>query len=261
MKQFDFWEIANERIGRGLSFHCWQVDFDFNKNFDLITYVIDQLEIWPAKVDVYRHQMAREKIVRWNNKSDATFDGFDSIERIHVYSALPRRLSTMELAWRSFQIDRESSWAYFSGANEVVTLDLSLTIASRFMEAVKVGYGFSSIDKMDDCFLFHAGQPSSGLPDEQRARVDAHEQVKFLPPENPKSLAHRLLDVFELNILNPAHLEIDVKGVALKNWIGAGNHGTLRQVSGSAFAWIVPDEIRPAVREVLLKSACLVVPV
>jgi hypothetical protein len=150
-------------------------------------------------------------------------------------------------------------WIFFDGSPDFLTLDLSLRIIDRLLSKVTPKYGFSAFETMGRCYWFHAGQPTSGMSEAQHERVAAHDQIRHLEPHDPRSLARRLLDVFELNILNQNHLELSVNGIPLGKWIDEGNAGSLRQLKANVFAWFVPDDVRPVARDTLLRAGCLVV--
>ena len=262
----EFWEIANNRQVRGVSLHCWQDKFDFKKNLGTIAWAVDQLGLWPARVEIYHNQKSRAKVDRWKGKADANLDGFKSIEAVSVMSARRPKMETLDIALRSFHFiqsfyDPRRIKIYFEGCSDYLTFDLVDNVLGRLLNVVTPAYGFSAPETKGRCYWFHAGQPTSGMSDVQNERVNAHDQIRHLGPKSKESLANRLLDVFELNILNQSHLELEVAGTTLKDWIGSGNHGSLRQLKPGVFAWLVPDAIRPAIRESFLKAGCLTVPI
>jgi hypothetical protein len=258
----EFWERANKKEVRGVSLNGWQeTEFDFSKHIEMLTSVIDQLELWPARVEIYHGVKFKMKVCRWNNKAEAKLEQFNAIEAVSVISGLHPKLSRMDVALRSFHITRRQSWAFFDGSLDFMTLGLSAKILGILLKHITPTYGFSSRKEMGEAYWFHAGQPTGDLSEEQYARVDAHDQIKHVKEETGISLAHRLLDVFEMNILNPNHLQSKVGSVSLKQWISSGENGTLQQLKPNVYCWLVPDHIRPLVRDTLLKLGCLVVPV
>lgn len=56
--------------------------------------------------------------------------------------------------------------------------------------------------------------------------------------------------VYEVNLLNASHLELDVSGVKLGDWILQDrNNGVLERVSESIFVWVVQAESLNAINE------------
>jgi hypothetical protein len=260
----EFWELANKKHVRAVSLHGWQgEEFDFAKKLETITWTIDQLDLWPSRVEIYQDKKFRAKVCRWKNKSEANLDQFNSIRGVSIISGLRHKLSTMDFALRSIHLsnDRPWPWMYIQGGPDCLTLPLGMSIVSKLLKHITPTYGFSTYQEKEDSYWFHSGIPTGDLSEVQHARVDAHDQIKHVKKETKRSLAHRLLDVFELNIINPNHLEIQVGSMSLKQWIASGNNGTVQQLKPDVFAWFVPDHIRPQVRDTLLKSGCLVVPI
>ncbi len=71
-------------------------------------------------------------------------------------------------------------------------------------------------------------------------------------------VAGKLHDVYGLNVLSPSHLERTVEGRPLGDWISAGGRGELLTIKDEVFAWIVPDEVRPALRATLFNEGALI---
>lgn len=258
----DFWEQANKKEVRGISLHGWQGnEFDFPRKLETIVWTIDQFNLWPSRVEIYHDNKFKPKVCQWKNKSDVSLDQFESIRGVSIISGLRHNLSTMDFALRSIHLSNDRPWAYIQGGTEFLTMALGMTIVDKLLKHVTPTYGFSTIQEKENSYWFHTGQPTGDLSEEQHARVDAHDQIKHVKTETGQSLAHRLLDVFEMNIVNPNHFEILVERLTLKQWIVSGNNGILKQLKPEVFVWFVPDRIRPQVRETLLKAGCLVVPV
>ena len=56
--------------------------------------------------------------------------------------------------------------------------------------------------------------------------------------------------VYEVNLLNASHIELDVSGVKLGDWILQDrNNGVLERVSESIFVWVVQAESLNAINE------------
>jgi hypothetical protein len=71
-------------------------------------------------------------------------------------------------------------------------------------------------------------------------------------------LSGKLHDVYGLNVLSPRHLELQVEGQSLSEWIKSGERGELAVIKDDVFAWVVPDSVRPRVRRTLLGEGALI---
>ena len=144
---------------------------------------------------------------------------------------------------------------------DFLTIQLSLDIARQFLPFMTPRFGFSDISRKGDCFWFHSGYPTSGMDETREARAYAYQAVNLCRPDDESFLGHRLLDIYELNILSPHHLSLRVFGTSLEDWIGCGVRGTLTELKRDVHAWIVPGDLRQVIRQAFLRAGYLVVPV
>ena len=68
----------------------------------------------------------------------------------------------------------------------------------------------------------------------------------------------KLHDVYPLSVLSTLHLERPINGRPLGAWISDGGRGDIIPIEADVHAWIVPDEVRPLVREALFESGSLI---
>jgi len=67
-----------------------------------------------------------------------------------------------------------------------------------------------------------------------------------------------LRDVYPINFLSPPHLERDVYGQPLKNWIlSSPDHGSLKQLNETLWSWHIEEEKISSVREDLRNTGIL----
>jgi hypothetical protein len=71
-------------------------------------------------------------------------------------------------------------------------------------------------------------------------------------------LAGRILDVFELNVLSPPHMQARVGAVALGDWIKFGGRGNLIVINKEVFVWTVADAIRQPIRARLWREGLFI---
>lgn len=104
------------------------------------------------------------------------------------------------------------------------------TLAKR---AVATGYGFAAVMPQDFMPVGYAiGLACGGAPEE--FVYDANAWRRYARKECNESLRN----VFGYNVLNPRHLEIDVGGQRLGDWIAAtGDRGRLEPQDDGLFLW------------------------
>ena len=67
-----------------------------------------------------------------------------------------------------------------------------------------------------------------------------------------------LRDVYPINFLSSPHLERDVYGQSLKNWIlSSSDHGELKQLDETLWSWHIEEEKISSVREDLRNTGIL----
>jgi hypothetical protein len=256
-----FWPEINARDVRGISIRAWPEEPDLKKCESQITSAISILDLWPARVEISVDIWEKSKVRKWRQPADATLTEFETVEGISALSGLSPTKVNAERLLRSIHIDQVGPSIYFEGGPDFLSMDLALEGLEIFLPFVTPRYGFSEINLKGDSYFFHQGQPTSGLDERRLARSEAFEAVRICKPDDENFLGNRLLDVFELNILSPAHMALRVFGTSLDDWISAGRRGTLTELKKEVYAWIVPDDIRADIRKAFLSAGYLIVPV
>jgi len=250
---------------RAMSLRYWPEGPKLTECEHLIASTVSLLELWPAKVWIYKEQFGSHTSKRWRASDDVKLAEFESIVGITGDSGKPLSKANLRSRLGLFSIrtpeDIHGGKVYFEHALDFLTIDLGLKVISTWLTVITPRFGFSNIGTKDSAIPFHAGQPTRSDDEVYLKRIRAHEVVRHCEPYEDGYLGKRLLDVFELNILSPAHLSSRVFGTSLEDWIGSGSRGTLTQLKKDVCAWIVPNNIRPDVRQNLLKGGYLIVPV
>ncbi len=116
-------------------------------------------------------------------------------------------------------------------------------------------YGFSHSEIGPLALAFPAGVGITRIDRDTLKRIDS---LGHSLRRTNEHLAGKLHDVYGVNVLSPLHLERQVEGQSLRDWIGAGARGDLLTIKDEVFAWIVPDSVRPAVRATLFSEGALI---
>lgn len=107
-------------------------------------------------------------------------------------------------------------------------------------------------------FLAGSGTSSMGQKNSKRSEAVGH----YTTGRQIGNFSfNRLIDVFEFNVLNPAHLEREVFGQSLASWIRNNKRGKLVEINSKVAVWLVPDDIRSLVRGIFFNAGLLEVEV
>lgn len=82
---------------------------------------------------------------------------------------------------------------------------------------------------------------------------------EYLNDKEERTLDHMLRDVFEINFLSEGHLNRQMNGGTLRDWIDAHAAGTLEQLTPRCWRWNVPSEKIAKIRTALIKSGLTIV--
>lgn len=97
-----------------------------------------------------------------------------------------------------------------------------------------------------------------GAPEQMRKQSHAFRGV-YLADNDKRNLDHMLRDVFEINFLSEGHLDRQVKGKTLRDWIDENAFGTLQQLTSRCWRWKVRNEEIPEIRGALIEAGLTVV--
>lgn len=120
--------------------------------------------------------------------------------------------------------------------------DKFLEFASEFLKSGSMDYAiFYSADNVADAFDYAAGENFVSLYGCESSKLFCKETSLFDGLERYKK--EKLRMVYSANVINDAHLEQQVSGCSLREWIlGDASHGSLRQKANSLWFWTVNDQ-------------------
>jgi hypothetical protein len=116
-------------------------------------------------------------------------------------------------------------------------------------------YGFTHVEEGASAIYMTSGVATTSMPHDTWTRI---EDLGYSLRDTKEHVTGKLHDVYEMNILSPAHLGRYFKGESLGSWIESGSRGRLIKIKEEVFAWIVPDNVRSEVRSALFREGVLI---
>ncbi len=153
-------------------------------------------------------------------------------------------------------------WSDYHTQADVEEFDIeaALNHIELFCSYFSPEYGFSYVMSAGDSCWFHGGSSTTSMDRDQTKRANAIRDLAR-PIGTPNPIQGRFHDIYELNLLSRKHIDRVVFGQPLPNWIASGDRGNFLKISDRNWVWIVPDHVRPKVREQFLGAGLLLVPV
>jgi len=244
---------------RALGLYDWREDFVLAKHPEFLVELVENSEIAPTigefEVEGSRH---RKKILKTVPLVDFV-SKFPSYSRFELCRPLNGNFLDLE---SDLQYSAARTRDYIIGrrASEMTPHNLVRHI-SLFSKQMSPRYGFSHVMKGSadaTAFLVGVGSTTMSYDDRRRAGDLGH---MLSPNFSQEHLSGKLHDVYELNVLSPAHLERTTFGQTLASWIREKDRGELIEVSSEVAIWLVPDTIRSLIRSMFFHAGMLVVTV
>jgi hypothetical protein len=240
---------------RFLALYGWPEDFPLAEHPDFLVRLVEDAQIRPTKVTIAvpGEKRERRRTLYKNSKLldvVSPFVGYDWIAlddpidgnflnvRSHLAFVATRRKYLIAKHHSEFAVEEAASHV------------------RMVCERMTPRYGFLHSEIGAAALSFSSGIASTSLNYETRAKVDA---LGHSLRRTKEHLSGKLHDVYALNVLSPLHLQRIVQGRPLGAWINSGGRGELRDAAPEVFLWIVPADVRPAVRATLLKEGALLV--
>ncbi len=189
---------------------------------------------------------------------------FPQFDCCHFYKPTPGSnldwQTEASFSWDSYDhlLGRKSPWMYRKRALAIANRPCKLPV-SGLIDCLKLlgtriapTYGFSSVfDGSTIALMYQGGGSTTGMSSEETRRAS---EVRHNRKQHLAGLLH---DVYELNVISPAHLQNKVGKSTLAEWIEEGDRGSLVCINPKLFAWSVPAAIRQPIRERLHRAGLL----
>ncbi len=239
---------------RFLAVYGWHEDFDLAKHPGVLVRFVEDARITPNKLTVYVPEENKERR-RTLHKKHRLLDivtPFTSYDWIALDEPIDGDFRNVRSHLNFNGKERRYSVAKLQTGFSTSELVCHLRLLCEF---VTPRYGFSHLERGLAALAFPFGTSTTSLSREDSRRV--HDLGHSLR-RTQEHLKGKLHDVYDLNVLSPAHLDQRIEGEPLRDWIEKGARGELLSVKEDVFAWIVPDEIRPVVRRTLFDEGALI---
>ncbi|MGH6923385.1 MAG: hypothetical protein ACRED5_06565 [Propylenella sp.] len=239
---------------RFLALYGWLEPFDLAKHPEALVRLVEDARITPTKVTVAipGEKKSRRRTIYKRSRLIDVIAPFTSYDWIALDEPIEGDFRDVR-SHLSFQLDCQryllaKEFSAFTLADVVSHLRLVCEFATPRYGFLHSEYGLAAL-------AFPWGTPTTGLPAHVSRRVgDLGHSIR----SSHEHLNGKLHDVYEVNVLSPLHLERQVRGLSLRDWIGEGGRGDILTIKSDLFAWIVPGDFRPKVRAILFDDGALI---
>lgn len=248
----------------------WTEEFDLAADPQFVLKLLDTARVAPTKMH-FAVGFNKSQDLIWKRRTVFKKDTvlgrlgeFPQFDSCHFYKPSPGSNldwnTEASFSWDSYDhlLGRNTPWMYrkrkLAIANRPCKLPVSHLIDCLKLLGTRIAptYGFSSVfDGSSVAQYYQGGISNTDMSSEESRR--AHE----IAHNRKQHLAGLLHDVYELNVLSPAHLQNKIGKGTLAEWIGEGDRGSLVSINPKLFAWSVPATIRQPIRERLHKVGLL----
>ncbi len=245
---------------RAMALYNWPEDFDFSGHREFLIELLVDTKIDPIKLEFEIENDKRKMCtVRKNKRPELIireappFTGFEfcrPIEGNFLNLETDMTLSVTNFL-KLFQL---------AHSPEVLSPSSALGHIEMLCRSITPQYGISHVKSPSSAATFFLGGAGTNTmsPDDNRR---AGELGQYLIGNNINKPFDRLIDIFELNVLNPGHLTRQVFGQTLASWIRSKKRGELVEINSKVAVWLIPDDVRPLIRGLFFNAGLLEVPV
>jgi hypothetical protein len=237
---------------RFLSVYDWLNPFQFSSHPDFVVKLVEHAAIAPPRltVSIPGRRTPRRRTLSAKNPLIRVLSEFSEYEWLALDDPIDRDFSNV----RSQVAITETDYTITVFRSKFPT-DLVIKHLQLVSTHITPAYGFSHSVFGPAALSFPHGIGASTMDNDTWRRVNDLGHSLRVTKEHLKGKLH---DVYGVNVLSPLHLERQVEGQSLGDWIGAGSRGELLTIKDEVFAWIVSDSVRPAVRDTLFREGALI---
>jgi len=247
-----------QNILRCLAVYDWEGDLDLASHPAILIELVKDIDKEANKIAYYVPEIGKERKMTTskNRNIDFCVNSITSYEYIEIGRLINRSYLDV-ISHVSYAIrHRQRSYVAAHQLNSF-SLEDALGHLKLYCRNFSPSYGFSITAECVDALFYVGGIATTSMDRETSFRATS---LATSLRQSKEHLAGRLHDVYELNVLSQKHLERAVCGRPLWAWIGAGRRGELIRITDSVTAWLVPDDIRPGVRQTLFSDGALIAP-
>ncbi|MEQ1521964.1 MAG: hypothetical protein ABL936_11910 [Aestuariivirga sp.] len=250
-----------ERQLRAMALYNWPEDFRFSDHREFLAELMEDAKIDPTKLEIEIGEDKRKMMTVRKNKghrqllSDAPpFIGFEFCRPI-------------DGNFLNLETDMSCSIASYGKQYSIANSPARLSVddllhhVALICKRITPQYGVSHVMAPPSSaifFLAGSGTSSMGQKNSRRAAAIGY----YFQDRHVGNFEYdRLIDVFEFNVLSPAHLKREVFGQSLASWIRNNKRGKLVEINSKVAVWLVPDDIRSLIRGIFFNAGLLEVEV
>lgn len=244
-----------------MALYNWPEDFSFSDHREFLVELIDDAKIEPTKLIFDPGE--KNKRIRSSTKAKTFRELLASADRFAGFEFC----RPIDGNYLNLETDMTCSIASYvkqygiANSPQRLSVDDLLRHVSLICKHITPQYGISHVMAPSTSAIFFlggAGTTSIGENDNKRAAAIGH----YTTGREIGNLSfNRLIDVFEFNVLSPAHLEREVFGQSLASWIRNNKRGKLVEINSKVAVWLVPDDIRSLIRGIFFNAGLLEVEV
>lgn len=248
------------RPARSLALYDWPEIIDFSKHVSFLIDIQEEIGVIPCKLEIQESRQKKKKLTSIStvNKLITTIEKFGTFNEFQFTRPIEKNYINPEV---QITMDRKPYSNYHVQKNE---LEFGLFDAVQhvrtFCKEFTPEYGFTTVMPSYESFWFCGGVSTTSMDRETTKRASAIDELR-LPVGTPFPIKGRFHDIYELNVFSPKHLDRDVFGQSLTKWIAQGGRGELVPIKKNVTLWLVPDNIRPHIRQQFFKAGLLLVPI
>ena len=247
------------RPARSLALYDWPEGMDFSNHIGFLLDLESDIKLIPCKVQIQENRQ-KKKLKSINSAIQLinTIEKFGAFNEFQFTRPIEKNYNNPEV---QMTMDRKPYCNYHiqKDEQEFALMDVVQHIRT-FCKKFTPEYGFATVMPSFESIWFCNGVSTTSMDRETTKRASAIDELR-LPVGTPFPIKGRFHDIYELNVLSPKHLDREVFGQSLTKWISQGGRGELVLIKKDVTLWLVPDDIRPRIREQFFKAGLLLVPV
>ena len=230
-----------------MAIYNWPEDFDFSEHRGFLLELAEDALISPTKLELKIANDKRKRMsVTKNHSIEERLGQAPEFSNFTLCRPIDGNYLTTETEM-TCSIAKYGRIYTASGFSTKFSVAAALRHVALICSRLTPQYGISHVmAPSSSAYFFLGGSGTTGMNVESYHRASIIGWYKR-GYNVGNSTYGKLIDIFELNVLNTNHLERQVFGQSLASWIRSGkdgSHGELIEINSKVAVWHVPDSIR-----------------
>jgi len=249
--------MTTENLMRAMALYDWIEDFDLPSHPEFVVELIQNSGIKPTKAEFHTHGKRNRRTIHKNSRLIDIIAQFKSYSDFEFCRPIGGNYLNLEFDIQYTAQSDEKLYIFSLPPRQLPLIKL-LDHVRLFCRHMTPRYGFSHVMDGPAATFFFSGIAALSLSYDNQTRADDLGQT-IRSDGAREHLSGKLHDVYELNVLSPAHLQRSTFGQTLASWIAGGKkRGQLVEINGAVSVWLVPDDVRPGIRSKFFKEGLLI---